>query len=158
RVRREGVLRRAGLGDEARAARDRRMSVNAVTPALDAQEAIYRVLAEHASDSISVTTPAGVITYISPAVGTISGYSPEELTGRSVFEMVHPDDLVRVRDVLADALGRADTFTTQCRLRRKDGAYIWAESTARAIRDERDGSVREFVVVTRDITERQRLI
>jgi PAS domain S-box-containing protein len=116
----------------------------------------YRLLAEHASDIISVASPQGVLTYVSPSARPVTGWDPAELVGRSVFELVHPADLKRIQTSLADSLAAAHTFTAIYRLRRKTGEYMWAESTSRSLH--LDSSNRDFVVITRDITERQQLV
>ncbi len=45
-------------------------------------------------------------------------------------------------------------FTVTYRIRRKDGAYVWLETTSRTIRDA-DGQVVEIIAASRDVTERK---
>ncbi len=50
----------------------------------------FRVMIENAADVIAITDAGGVMTYISPSLQVITGYSPEETLGRSVFDFVDP--------------------------------------------------------------------
>ena len=61
--------------------------------ALQNSEQKFRLLAEHAEDIISVTSPEGTFQYVSPSVEKALGYFREEMEGRSIIEFVHPDDV-----------------------------------------------------------------
>ena len=118
-------------------------------------EELYRLLAEHSTDMISKHTPEGVYTYASPACRCLLGYEPEELVGRDAYDFFHPDDLQQIRRTHSTILERPDTYTVGYRIRRKDGAYIWFETTSRTVRDPNTDEVREIIAVSRDITERK---
>jgi PAS domain S-box-containing protein len=84
------------------------------------------------------------------------GYTPDELIGRSGRELVHPEDLPAVRAFHIALLQQRDAATTAAyRLRRKDGTYLWLETTSRAVRDAQTGAFVEFQSASRDITARQ---
>lgn len=117
---------------------------------------LYRLLADHATDVISRLTPAGVHLYVSPASVVISGFTPEEIVGRSIFELTHPDDAEMVERARAQVLSAADTVTVAFRLRRKDQSYAWIEATCKRLADS-EGAVQGIIAVTRDISERKRV-
>src|SRR5437764_602325 len=74
--------------------------------ALEASEARFRILTESSIDLISVVDEHGIIAYQSGALRRLLGYDPAETTGRSVFDLVHQDDVEHARA----AFGRiADT-------------------------------------------------
>src|SRR3712207_8955922 len=98
---------------------------------------LYRLLAEHSTDMISKHTPEGVYTYASPACRFLLGYDPEELVGHDAYEFFHPDDLQEIKRTHSAILERPDTHTVGYRIRRKDGAYTWFETTSRTIRNPR---------------------
>ena len=50
-----------------------------------------RVL-EELKDLMYILTPDGRILYVSPSAKHLTGYTPQELIGKSVSEFVHPDD------------------------------------------------------------------
>jgi PAS domain S-box-containing protein len=52
----------------------------------------------------------GIITYASPSVERIAGYSPEELTGVNFFELIVPEDVPRVMEDFTRALQTQNTY------------------------------------------------
>jgi PAS domain S-box-containing protein len=121
-------------------------------------ESRYRLLAENSTDMITVTDPAGVILYVSPSSVALSGFTPDEMIGRSGFDFVHPDDAGLLADSFRTLFREQDHVTTPPhRGRRKDGSYGWWESSVRAIRDPRTGRVVEAQASARDVTERKQI-
>jgi PAS domain S-box-containing protein len=116
---------------------------------------LYRLLAENSTDMISKHTLEGVCTYVSPACRSLLGYEPEELVGRSAYELFHPDDLQRVRSVHSTILRRQDVCTVYSRIRRQDGSYAWFETNSHAVREGETNEAVEIIAVSRDITERK---
>jgi PAS domain S-box-containing protein len=135
--------------------------VRDVTEARRAEEALreserqYRLLAENATDMISRHEPSGRYLYVSPACRAVTGYAPEELLGRSPYDFIHPDDLAEVHRVHSLMLGSSEPFSAAFRARRRGGAYVWLETTARAVRDPVTDRVVEIQCSTRDITPRK---
>src|SRR5262245_23955272 len=122
--------------------------------ALRESEARYRLLAEHATDMISRHTPDGRFLYASPASQSLLGYGPEELIGTRPAELIHPDDLPIIEDLRHMLFTRAGTGAITYRMRRKDGSYVWVETTWRAIREKSNEEVSEMVAVARNVSER----
>jgi len=56
----------------------------------------YRNLVEKVSDVIYTLDPRGVISYVSPAVESMLGYSPERVTGQPFSQFILPKDLEQV--------------------------------------------------------------
>jgi PAS domain S-box-containing protein len=124
--------------------------------ALRESEERHRFLAEHSMDMLTRRGPDGTILYASPVSGRLLGYAPEDLVGTSVFEYVHADDLEVVRGMTARLLGSGGVETVTYRVRRRDGHYIWFETTSQAVRDSKTGLVSDLLCVSRDVTERRR--
>jgi PAS domain S-box-containing protein len=119
-------------------------------------EARYRLLAENVLDVIMKLSPEMTITYITPSCYNQLGYTPEELIGRSGFEIVHPDDLAHSGRVVMEAVQSGATFFALVeRIKHKDGHYIWAETTNTIVRDPATGAVVEFIGLAHNITERK---
>lgn len=133
---------------------ERTAKLEEAVDALRKSEEKYRLLAENATDMISILTADGVCLYASPACRTLLGYAAEELVGRSAYEFTHPDDRAAIRASHAAVLAQKAKGTVTSRMCRKDGTYVWAETTSRAIHDERGGATAEIQAVSRDITER----
>ncbi|MGA2917778.1 PAS domain S-box protein [Methanoregula sp.] len=116
----------------------------------------YRLLAENSIDIISRQTPECILTYVSPAVTPVLGYAEGEVVGRSMLELIHPEDLERVkRELVAIPTQGINTKTSVFRFRHRDGHYLLFESSTKIIRDEKTGRIREFLNVSRDITGRR---
>lgn len=71
--------------------------------ALKASEQRFRSLIENASDIILILDAEAVLTYVSPSVKRILGYIPEQVVGKSAFEFVSPEDLLKVSRALERA-------------------------------------------------------
>lgn len=122
--------------------------------ALAASEHRFRALIENSSDMMVLIDRAGTITYASPSTQRAFGYSPEEVIGRSVFEVLEPDD-VETAQRLFDALVQhpEELIRAEFLIRGKDRAPRWIEIAASNLLEE--PGVEAIVVNYRDITERK---
>jgi PAS domain S-box-containing protein len=119
-------------------------------------EARFRLLAENALDVISLHEPDGRYAYISPSCERVLGYAPADLIGHDGYELVHPDDVERVREMLHQpALLGQPGACDYVRLRRRNGDYIWVDISAVPARDE-SGHISNIQVSARDVTARKR--
>ncbi|HXY42307.1 MAG TPA: diguanylate cyclase, partial [Vicinamibacteria bacterium] len=114
-------------------------------------EARFRSLVQNATDLITVIDSAGTIRYQSPSARRLLGYDPEELEETSLFDLVHPDDVPRVRNVLG-GLSAASTVI-EAQLRHRGGAWLHVEMTPTDLRG--DPNVAGIVLNTRDVSERR---
>jgi PAS domain S-box-containing protein len=117
--------------------------------AMAESEERYRLLAENASDLVVQTTPEGVVTWVSPSVTAVLGWRPDELVGRDGFDLVHPDDVARLRASVARVRSGEPVFD-RLRVRSVDGSYLWVSQTLRPIADDA-GEVIAIVAGFRDI-------
>jgi PAS domain S-box-containing protein len=78
-----------------------------------------------------------------------AGASPQLLSWR---DRVHPDDLHDVRARWQEALRTGAPYQAECRLRRRDGAYVWVLARALSMQDLEGRVVRWFGTCT-DISE-----
>jgi PAS domain S-box-containing protein len=115
----------------------------------------YQMLADYATDMISVHDAMGRYRYASPACHTLLGYTPEELKGKDGYIFFHPDDIPNIAQVHSTIADRDSIPTVTVRLRRKDGSYGWFEINSKPIRNENSNEIIEIVAITRDITERK---
>ncbi|WP_299699578.1 PAS domain S-box protein [uncultured Pontibacter sp.] len=122
---------------------------------LEESEELHRLLSENSRDLVCLHDPDGVYLYISNALEEMLGYSADELVGTSAYDMLHPDDVQKVRNAInATALRRKQNTTVQHRKRHRDGYYIWVETNIKLITD-KDGNVVKMQSSSRDITERR---
>jgi diguanylate cyclase (GGDEF)-like protein/PAS domain S-box-containing protein len=95
-------------------------------------------------------------TYFSPRWKSMLGYGDDEVEPLTDWQqLVHPDDLERVRAALRDHLaGIEPLFESVHRLRHRDGVWLWVVSRAKARVDEQ-GRAHRIVGVDLDVTERK---
>ncbi|WP_419468759.1 PAS domain-containing sensor histidine kinase [Aquipseudomonas alcaligenes] len=115
---------------------------------------LYRLITENTTDLISRHTPEGVFLDASPASWTLLGYWPEQLRGRGVQALLHPQDRKQLMPRAGEALAQDGYHTMTYRIRHRDGHWLWFETASRAIRETYTGTVVEVVSVSRDITAR----
>jgi PAS domain S-box-containing protein len=85
----------------------------------------------------------------------LEGYDPGNVSGKDVFDFVHPDDLTRVREETERIISGGDSAGTKAleyRIRHKDGSWRWMEGGVAGVNDP---AVRGVVLNARDITERK---
>jgi PAS domain S-box-containing protein len=122
--------------------------------ALRQSEERYRALTQNSSDIVTLLRADGTIRYHSPSVERILGYSTEEMVGDNVFNYVYPDDLGRVEMAFCEGLKDPRRRpSAEYRFRHKDGSWVWIESVGTNLLD--DPQVGEYVVNSRDVTERK---
>jgi diguanylate cyclase (GGDEF)-like protein/PAS domain S-box-containing protein len=126
-----------------------------VDEALRASEARFRLLSETAADVVLLLDGHGTLVYASPSSAGLVGFSPDELTGRTIQDLVHPDDLGELLR-LSRRMSSSGQFTSEIRLLKADGEYVWVENSTSALIDETGAAV-EFRASVRDITMRKRL-
>jgi diguanylate cyclase (GGDEF)-like protein/PAS domain S-box-containing protein len=72
------------------------------------------------------------------------GYSAEELIGNSVLDQIHPDDQGRAVEGWLAVLSTGHDQQTRLRRRRKDGSYMWVDTT---LRNQLNHPARNYVLV-----------
>lgn len=123
--------------------------------ALREAEERYRLLADNVQDMISLHDHTGTFLYASPSASRLLGVDPAELIGRSVYDLVEPDDVNVLLAAHEDILRREGRQPAAFRARRADGSLGWFETTARMVTHEESDEPWRIIAVTRDITERR---
>jgi diguanylate cyclase (GGDEF)-like protein/PAS domain S-box-containing protein len=110
-------------------------------------------LVQNATDMITVCAVDSTIRYLTPSVQPVLGWRPHELAGTRLAELAHPDDRASMLSLLEQTISDGST-SVECRMRRKDGTWIIAETVSAAVNE---GDVQGYVLTTRDITRRKAL-
>ena len=118
--------------------------------ALVRSEGRFRELVENLNDVVYAAGLDGVISYVSPAVEAILGFTPEEVVGRSFSELVHPEDLAALRTAFAEVLA-GELMPREYRLQDRSGSFRWVRTSSRPLVE--DGSVAGLQGVLTDISE-----
>ena len=124
--------------------------------ALRETEKKYNLLDENVTDMISVHDKDGRYSFVSHSVKPMLGYTPEEMIGKSAYDFFHPDDLPAVSRSHRAIIETPHVSTVSYRIRKKDGPYLWVETTSKVVSDSTTGEIAQVIAVTRDITERKK--
>jgi len=126
---------------------DRRASEEA----LRQSEETHRLVLESSRDLIATISAEGTVTYASPAVESLLGYTSAELEGTVFGSLVHPDDVPSVRAYFEErAVGADVPGFMSARARHKNGSWVRLEGTVSAIAGP-DGTPAQFVCVARAV-------
>lgn len=123
--------------------------------ALRERESRYRLLADNIADVIILLDRFGNIVFVSHSVEFVLGHSPNELLGRSCFELVHPDDVEAVKAASAQLTDLTANRTVIFRTYRDDKSLAWVEVNFKRATREIDRDKVEIVGVLRDVTLRK---
>jgi diguanylate cyclase (GGDEF)-like protein/PAS domain S-box-containing protein len=155
------VLRGYQRSIEEAARQDARREIDRVTAAAETEqqvmlrsEARFRALIEHGSDLVAVLDADLIRRYASPSYQTILGYEPNDLVGRPIGMVDHPDDAAlhdRFFAELASRPGAVDQF--EARVLHRDGSTRWLEIVAANRLDDPD--LEGILLTSRDVTERK---
>jgi len=121
--------------------------------ALRNNEVKFRALIQNAADGITVADENGIMFFASESVYQLTGYTPDEISGKQPFVFIHPDDVEYCKQKHSELLQKPGaSMVIQYRRRKKDGSYIWVENTVTNLLHE--PSVKGTVANFRDITAR----
>ncbi len=120
----------------------------------NAQKRLYSLL-ENASEIISIYDENMVMTYESPSVTKILGYSPEEMMGGKDMDRLTRKGETSTHEMFKSLLENPDEpVTIQYTYMKKDGQKIFIESTGRNLLH--DTAIKGIIINSTDITERKR--
>ncbi|MBI2399744.1 MAG: PAS domain S-box protein, partial [Deltaproteobacteria bacterium] len=124
--------------------------------AIRAEEERFRNLVETTNDVIWEVDVNGVYTYISPQVYSVLGYEPEELIGKTPFDVMPEDEARRVRELFEKVLESVEPFSSfENRNLTRDGRIVVLETGGVPFFD-KSGTVLGYRGIDRDITGRKK--
>jgi PAS domain S-box-containing protein len=116
----------------------------------------YRLLTESLSDALYVVDRDGRITFCTPALERLSGYTAEELLGRPSLDLYDPGVAPAFQERRQRALrGEPVPPHLECEMLTKDGRRVPVELAVTNFVD--GGRITGRVTVARDVTARKRL-
>jgi len=127
-------------------------------------EGWYRLLAENMTDAIWTTDMNLRLTYVSPSIRHLTGYSAEETIARSLEEILTPASLELAmksfsEEMTIEKMEQKELFrpqTLELEVNCKGGSRVWVETKATLLRDS-DGRAVGVLGVHRDITKRKQM-
>ena len=130
---------------------------------LQACERRYHLVAENTRDVIWTADMDLRMTYVSPSVTRVRGYSVGEAMALTPIEVFAPISLVAIMKVLAEesateeqeeSQGLSRSRTLELEINRKDGSTYWSETRLTFLRDD-DGQPVGILGTDRDVTARR---
>ncbi len=128
---------------------------------LQISEERHRLLAENANDVIWTMSLDGRITYVSPAVERLRGFTPEEAMNQPLDEILTPDSAAISLAYWQELAARLQAGLPPPRFRGeyeyycKDGSTVWTDVQVIPYVDA-NGQLVEILGVTRDFSDRKR--
>jgi PAS domain S-box-containing protein len=114
----------------------------------------FRSFVRNISDIITLVDEKGNILYQSASMMQKMGFGENELKGKSIFEIIHPDDILTVSTNFREAIeNQSNGKITELRLRDKNGDYLYLEANGNNQFD--NPLIGAFIINSRDITQRK---
>jgi diguanylate cyclase (GGDEF)-like protein len=138
------------------------LTFNALTRSLnDREESVidamrqYQIITENSTDMITRHGLDGSTLFASPASASVLGIPAQEMIGRSLIDLIHPDDIPRVQQAFEEAGTTDASVTISYRARLADDDYVWLESALRIMKGA--GHRSEILCLSRNIDGRKRM-
>lgn len=113
----------------------------------------FKTLIENSTDITMIFNQEGIITYQSPSVKTILGYTPEEIHGKNLFDLIHEEDLSTVKYYFENIIDHNETLNNfNFRVKSSHGTYTYLEGTFNNLLN--DPNIQGILTNLRDISIR----
>lgn len=105
------------------------------------------------TDAEPIDLPGPVIVYVNPAFTRMTGYTPDEVIGKSPRILQGPDSSAETRAEILTSLRAWKPVEAELLNYRKDGSTFWVELSISLVTDE-TGWHTHWISIQRDVTER----
>jgi PAS domain S-box-containing protein len=127
------------------------------TAQLEVSEARFRALVETTMDWVWELDAEGRYDYVSPRIYDLLGYRPEEVLGRTPFDLMPEAEAQRVGVIFQEIFSQREPFSAlQNTNRHRDGRLVVLETSGVPVFDA-TGQFRGYRGMDRDVTDRKRL-
>jgi len=116
----------------------------------------FEQLVAHSKDLIAVIDEHGTLVYANPSSASLMGYEKNSKTGRTIFDLIYPDDHPAATAALAETVNRTSTSEPVV-IRILNSSNEWRFIEAELTNCLDDPAIRAVVANGRDITEERAL-
>lgn len=117
----------------------------------------FRAIFDHAADGIGILDNDSCYLQVNRKLCEILDYTDDELIGKSLSEITHPDNLEENLNHSDQLLaGLVDTFPLEKRYIRKNGSIIWVHVSTAVVHGPSGEPIYSISSIT-DLSERKRL-
>jgi diguanylate cyclase (GGDEF)-like protein/PAS domain S-box-containing protein len=122
-----------------------------------AREARFRTVIERLPVGMSIAKPDGAFVEVNESYGRIFGYKPEDLAGRSLWDIIDPGSIEQTRSAFeALALGRISSMEHESKFRHRNNTERWVIHSAVLLTGE-NGQQSLIISQIQDITGRKQI-
>jgi len=119
-------------------------------------EEFFRKAFEEGPLGMAVLDPDERVTLANRRLALLMGRAPEDIQGRRLYDLVHPEDADRdAAQALGLLRGTIDSYRVDKRIPRPDGETRWARLTAARV-DDAQGGAQHVLAMVEDITDQRR--
>jgi len=111
---------------------------------------------ECAPDAVAITDTDWLVRYVNPAFKHVTGYSKEEIIGHRLRILRRDKQDEKSYNEIQNILTQGKNWSGRLTNRKKDGTSYQEEVTFSSVKDS-SGTIRNYVAIKRDITEKLRL-
>jgi len=111
----------------------------------------WRSLIQNSGVLIFIQNPDGTIVYVTPSVQDILGYQPQDLIGKTLWDLIDERDIARVQNSLNELLKTENqSIVIEYRCRHQNGCWRFFQSTMKNLLNE--PSIQGILLNSHDIT------
>jgi PAS domain S-box-containing protein len=115
---------------------------------------LYKLLVNETPDALIATSAKGDVLFWNRGAESTFGYTQEEATGKSIYELIIPQDRVTEEGTIQKQARVSDVATYESLRQRKDGSLIYVNISMRAVKHS-DGKIKYFVTNKKDVTRQK---
>jgi PAS domain S-box-containing protein len=119
----------------------------------DSEERL-RMVTDHMLDMVSQVDLQGRYQYVSPSYERILGFNAEEIVHQNMFEGIHPEDTLMVRQLFETTQVDPKPYRVEYRRKHARGHYVWLEAVGNPVFDTAEALI-GIVISSRDVSDRK---
>ena len=106
---------------------------------------------KYSPTAIMMISLEGEIKYANPQFEKMTGYSAEEVIGKSPDFLIHPDTPINVYASIKMAIAQQKLYTTELYSQKKSGQAFWEKVTYSPVRED-NGDILSYLIIREDTT------